>query len=280
MKSVFNFLISFLIFCLIIMIMFISCSKKLISSKNISEFISDGNILDIDVNVIFNNENAGITLKEKIISVAIENKIDEKIINDILESKQINYMLGDFFNQTILYVIAGGDRPQLLDKTVENIKEEAAKSLEKHINVMIEPEELEQYIENYCHDITKIIPNRNDILNTNNLDMFKSIIQFNTLYLYIILVLLLVLISLLNNWYRFIKTLGICMFIAGIIFVGIGSMDYIINGFINSNIHGMKEFISPLITNVLTIWFKGGVLVSFSSIVLLLLYMTIDKISK
>ena len=50
-----------------------------------------------------------------------------------------------------------------------------------------------------------------------------------------------------------------------------------ISNMIAEKLSGMIPFILPLITNVLTIWFKAGVLVSFTSIVLILIYLTINK---
>ena len=70
------------------------------------------------------------------------------------------------------------------------------------------------------------------------------------------------------------------MLISGLLFVTIGSMEYIISNLISTQITLMQPFVLPLITNLLTIWFKSGVLVSFSSIVLILIYLTINRMSK
>ena len=263
-----NIFISFVLLILIIITMFITCSKTLISKKNISEFISQANILNMDINILFNQEESGITLKEKIMVIAIDNQIPEKIIEDILESEQINELLGDFFNQTINYAINGGEKPKILDETINDMKLIAKQSLDSHINIMLE-------------SIIEIVPERNTIIGDIPVNILENILNFNVLYLYLIISLILVLISLINkSWYKFIQYLGITMLLSGLLFVIIGSMEYVITNVIVNNIVSMQSFIISLITNLLTIWFKSGVIVSFSSIVLILIYSTINRMSK
>ena len=114
-KCLINFLLSFFLLTLIILTMFITCSGILISKKNISDFINEANVLNIDINILFNKEESGITLKEKLVSLAIENNIPDEIINDILQTEEINQFLGDFFNQTIKYIINGDSKPRILE---------------------------------------------------------------------------------------------------------------------------------------------------------------------
>ena len=260
--------------------MFITSCKTLISKENISTFISDANILNVDVNILFNQEESGVTLKEKIYQLALENSIPEEIIEDILKSEQINQLLGDFFNKTITYIIEGGEKPQISQDTIIDIKKVAKLSLNDHINIMIEEEQLSIYIDNYCNDIVKIVPDRNDIVGEIPTESLEKIINFNVMYIYIIVLLLLILISIINKkWFYFINTLGITMLLSGIIFVIFGSMEYIITNLVVEKLSGMIPFIIPLITNILTIGFKTGVFVSFSSIVLILIYVTIKRMS-
>jgi len=278
-KTIFNIITFLILFILISSAMFIQCSKTLISKENISEFISDANILNIDVNVLFNQEESGITLKQKIYDLAIENNIPEEITNNILESEEINELLGDFFNQTIIYIIEGGTKPQISNNTINNIKEVAKISLEDNLNIMLEEEELEIYIENYCKSISDIVPNRDLIIGTTPIDTVKKIINFDLIYLYITIILVLILPALSSKkFYIPIKYLGISMFISGLMFVILGSMEFVISGLIMENLKGMIPFIAPLITNVLTIWFKSGVLISFTAITLILIYVTLNKI--
>lgn len=279
-KTIFNIIIFLILFILIMIAMFIQCSKTFISKDNISEFISDANILNIDVNILFNQEESGITLKQKIYDLAIENDIPDEITNDMLESKEINELLGDFFNQTIIYIIEGGEKPQISNQAVENIKKTAKISLDEHLNIMIEEEELNSYIDNYCLNISSIVPDRNLIVNVASMDTVRKVINFELIYIYIAIILVLILPALSSKkFYTPIKYLGISMFIAGITFVILGSMEFVISGVIIENLKVMIPFIKPLITNVLTIWFKSGVLISFTSIVLILIYVTINKMT-
>ena len=61
-------------------------------------------------------------------------------------------------------------------------------------------------------------------------------------------------------------------------FVVLGSMNNVLNGIIVSQITNMQTLLSPLITILLTIWFKIGVLFSFSGVFLLIIYAAINRI--
>lgn len=278
-KLVFNIFIFLVLQLLIMVAMFVQCSKTLISQENISDFISDADILNVDINVLFNQEESGITLKEKIAELATLNNIPDEIVEDILQSEEINQLLGDFFNQTITYIIEGGEKPHISETSIENMKKAANTSLNNHLNIMLEEEQLEIYIEDYSKSITNIVPDRTVVIGDMPTDIIKYIINFDMTYLYIAIILLLALPALsTKKFYTPIKYLGFAMFISGIIFVIIGSMEFVITSFIANNIQGMVPFILSLITNVLTIWFKSGVLISFTSILLLLIYTTLNRI--
>lgn len=280
-KIISNILISIIVFILILISMFISSGQKLISKENISHFISDADILNVDVNVLFNQAEIKITLKEKITNLAISNNIPKEIVDDILKSEEINEMLGDFFNQTITYVIENGSKPNIQEESINQIKEVANISLNDNLNIMIEEEELNNYIESFSKSIVDIVPNRDEIINNYDMEIFKIIINFNLIYLYII-ILILLLISIFVNKKCYIpfKILGISMFISGILFVIMGSLEYIVTNFIIKDIQGMQPFITPLITNVLTIWFKQGIVISFTSLFLILIYITLNRMNK
>lgn len=278
-KLVFNIFIFLVLQLLIMVAMFVQCSKTLISQENISDFISDADILNVDINVLFNQEESGITLKEKIAELATLNNIPDEIVEDILQSEEINQLLGDFFNQTITYIIEGGEKPHISETSIENMKKAANTSLNNHLNIMLEEEQLEIYIEDYSKSITNIVPDRTVVIGDMPTDIIKYIINFDMTYLYIAIILLLALPALsTKKFYTPIKYLGFAMFISGIIFVIIGSMEFVITSFIANNIQGMVPFVLSLITNVLTIWFKSGVLISFTSILLLLIYTTLNRI--
>lgn len=276
-----NILISTIVFILILISMFISSSQKLISKENISDFISDADILNVDVNVLFNQEEIKITLKEKITNLAILNNIPKEIVEDILKSEEINEMLGDFFNQTITYVIEGGSKPNIQDESINKIKEVASISLNDNLNIMIEEEELNNYIESFSKSIVDIVPNRDEIINNYDMEIFKIMINFNLTSIYLIILgLLLISIIINKKYYIPFKILGISMFISGILFVIIGSLEYVVTNFIIKDIQGMQTFITPLITNVLTIWFKQGIMISFTSLFLILIYITLNRMNK
>jgi len=278
LKYIINTFIVITLTILILILMFINCSKTLISSENISDFINDANILNMDINTLFNQEESGIILKDKLYFLAIDNNIPKEIIEDILKSKEINYLLGDFFNQSIKYIINNTKKPKLSSETIDGMKKIANQSLEEHLNIMLEPEILEIYIENYCNSIITIIPDRDNIIGDIPIKLPKKIVNFDMIHMYIIIILILLLTILINKkWYSFIKYLGISMLISGIIFVILGSLEYIIINLITNQITAMKSFILPLITNILTIFFKSGVLVSFTSIVVILISMTLNK---
>ena len=152
-KLVFNIFIFLVLQLLIMVAMFVQCSKTLISQENISDFISDADILNVDINVLFNQEESGITLKEKIAELATLNNIPDEIVEDILQSEEINQLLGDFFNQTITYIIEGGEKPHISETSIENMKKAANTSLNNHLNIMLEEEQLEIYIEDYSKSI-------------------------------------------------------------------------------------------------------------------------------
>jgi len=280
-KVIANALISIIVFILILISMFISSSQKLISKENISVFISDADILNVDVNVLFNQEEIKITLKEKITNLAILNNIPNEIVEDILKSEEINEMLGDFFNQTITYVIEGGSKPNIQDESVNKIKEVANISLNDNLNIMIEEDELNNYIESFSKSIVDIVPERDEIINNSDMELFKIMINFNLIYLYIIILCLLLISIFINKKYYIpFKILGISMFVSGILFVIMGSLEYIVTNFIIKDIQGMQPFIMPLITNVLTIWFKQGIMISFTSLFLILIYITLNRMNK
>lgn len=279
LKGLINTIMFLLLLILILSAMFIICSKTLISKKNIANFISKANVLNFDINILFNQEPPGITLKEKVITLGIENNIPKEIIDDILKSDEVNEWLADFFNQVINYVINGGSEPKISIDTIEDMKKIANESLNNHINIMIEEQQMDKYIEKYCQSIVALTPKRQNTIINIPVPILEKIINFNIWYLYTIIVLVLIFISVINKkWYKFIKYLGLTMLISGIMFVIIGSLEYAINNLVLNEIVSLKPFITPLITNVLTIWFKGGVLASFSSVVIVLIYMTINKI--
>lgn len=268
------------LFFVIIATMFLSTSKTLVTKENLSSYIKKTDVLNIDVNTLFNlKEESGLTLKEKITSMALELSIPEEIVTDILKSEELNDLLGEFFNQTIYYALNGGDKPQVSQDTTDKMSNVANASLENHINIIMEPEDLEILIEKYSEGLTNLVPDRNQMIGEFPIDKIRSIMNFNTIYFYITIVILTVFIGLFTrSVHKPIKYIGIPMLISGIVFVIFGCMDNFISTLVTQQTNHFNAFISPLVISVLTLWFKCGVLVSFSGLFLIIIYLVINRI--
>lgn len=277
--KILTFLFILILFVLIFLTIIIYSGKSLLNKENLSKYIKNSNILNMDINVIFNMEESGTTLKEKIYNLAIESNIPDKIINDILKSEEINLILGDFFNETIYYLIDEREKPKLSQEAIDKMIELATISLEDNINIMLSEDELKNYIIDYSNKLTEIIPNRQVMIGVLPISAINSIINFNIIYLYLAIILVVCLLILFSwSFYKPIKYLGINMLISGIIFVILGSMNNVINQLVLSQIERLKILVSPFITILLTIWFKCGVLISFSGVFLILIYIVINRI--
>lgn len=268
-----------ILFLLIVLIILFHSGRNLINRENLSNYTENADILNMDSNVIFNLDESGITLKEKIYNLAVESNIPEKIILDILKSEEINIVLGDFFNKTIYYLVNGGYKPQLSDDTINKMVQISMISLDEHLNIMMEEDELEKYVLEYCHKLTNIIPDRQEMIGNLPISYIQKFLNFDIWTLYLLAFSCILLLNVLTfSFYKPIKYLGICFFISGVIFVILGCMNNVINDIIVSQISNMKILISPLITILLTIWFKLGVLISFSGVFLILFYIIINRI--
>ena len=268
-----------ILFLLILLIILFYSGRSLINRENLSNYIENADILNMDSNIIFNLDESGISLKEKIYNLAIECNIPEKIILDILKSEEINIVLGDFFNKTIYYLVNGGYKPQLSGDTINKMIELSMISLDEHLNIMMEEEELKKNVLEYCHKLTNIIPDRQEMVGNLPISYIQKFLNFDIWILYLLAFSCILLLNILTfSFYKPIKYLGICFFFFFIIFVILGCMNNLINDVIVSQITNMKILISPLITILLTIWFKLGVLISFSGVFLILFYIIINRI--
>lgn len=278
-RKILTFFCIIFLFIAIVFTIIIYSGKNLLNKENLSNYIKNSNILNMDINVIFNLEESGMTLKEKIYNLGLECNIPDKIVDDILKSDEINLILGDFFNETIYYLIDERTKPELSDDAINKMIELASLSLEDHINIMLTKEELNEYILDYADKLTSIIPDRQVMIGVLPISTINSILNFNIVYLYLIMFILLVLIVLFSwSFYKPIKYLGISMLISGIIFVILGCMNSFLNELILTQIERLKLLVSPFITILLTIWFKSGVLISFSGVFLILIYVVINRI--
>ncbi len=279
LRQILTFFCIIFLFVAIVFTIIIYSGKNLLNKENLSNYIKNSNILNMDINVIFNLEESGMTLKEKIYNLGLECNIPDKIVDDILKSEEINLILGDFFNETIYYLIDERTKPELSDEAVNKMVDLALLSLEDNINIMLTKEELNEYILDYADKLTSIIPDRQVMIGVLPISTINSILNFNIVYLYLIMFILLVLIVLFSwSFYKSIKYLGISMLVSGLIFVILGCMNSFLNELILTQIERLKLLVSPFITILLTIWFKCGVLISFSGVFLILIYVVINRI--
>ncbi len=270
---------SVLIFILIVALVFLYSGKSLVNRENLSNYIENAEVLNMDINVIFNLEESGITLKEKIYQLGLESNIPEDVLDDIISSDEINIIFGDFFSNTIDYLVNGLNKPQLSEDSINKLIEVANDSLEDHINLMLESEQLEEYIRNFCSKLADIVPERYEVIGSLPITSIQAFLNFNQLYLYLMIAILLVIITVcLWSIYKPIKYLAIPMISSGVMFAIFGSMNNFINDYVISNLDGLKPLISPFITILLTIIFKVGVLVSFSGVFLMIIYVVINRI--
>lgn len=270
---------SVLIFILIVALVFLYSGKSLVNRENLSNYIENAEVLNMDINVIFNLEESGITLKEKIYQLGLESNIPEDVLDDIISSDEINIIFGDFFSNTIDYLVNGLNKPQLSEDSINKLIEVANDSLEDHINLMLESEQLEEYIRNFCSKLADIVPERYEVIGSLPITSIQVFLNFNQLYLYLMIAILLVIITVcLWSIYKPIKYLAIPMISSGVMFAIFGSMNNFINDYVISNLDGLKPLISPFITILLTIIFKVGVLVSFSGVFLMIIYVVINRI--
>ena len=222
---------------------------------------------------------SGITLNEKIYQLGIESEIPEQILDDIISSDEINIILGDFFSNTINYLVNGDEKPQLSIDSINKMIEVANNSLDNHLNLILDSEVLDSYIQNFCNKLTDIVPERQEVIGRLPITYIQDFLNFNPLYLYLaILVLIIVIVVCLLSIYRPLKYLAIPMIISGVLFAILGSMNNFINSYVISNLDGLKPLISPFITIILTIIFKVGVLVSFSGVFIMITYVVINRI--
>ncbi len=270
---------SVLIFILIVALVFLYSGKSLVNRENLSNYIENAEVLNMDINVIFNLEESGITLKEKIYQLGLESNIPEDVLDDIISSDEINIIFGDFFSNTIDYLVNGLNKPQLSEDSINKLIEVANDSLEDHINLMLESEQLEEYIRDFCSKLADIVPERYEVIGSLPITSIQVFLNFNQLYLYLMIAILLVIITVcLWSIYKPIKYLAIPMISSGVMFAIFGSMNNFINDYVISNLDGLKPLISPFITILLTIIFKVGVLVSFSGVFLMIIYVVINRI--
>jgi len=283
-KKLFASLCSLALFCILLLTMLLITTRNLITKDNLASYIKDADILSMKVNTLLDigEEGNQITLKEKIESMALNIGIPKEVVEDIAKSEELNELLGEFFSGTIDYVLNDSEKPVLSEETVDKMKQAALESSSNHINVTLEDEELERYIEIYTEELRELLPDRSHYIGTgvwvNNIRDFLSL---NSAYLYLTMAILTIFIGLFCwSTYKPLQYVSITMIMAGLIFVIFGSADGVMNPLLVSQATSMKAIISPLITNILTLWFKCGVIVSFGGMFLLVIYAVIARVMK
>ena len=277
--KILNFIFTISLLFLIILTMFIFSSKSLINKDNVSYYIEDTDILNIDLGILFNSDEKGKTLKQTIIELAVNNNIPEEIISDILKSDEINNILGDFFSSTIDYTLRGENKPSLSLETIQKMKDVASISLEDHINIILEEEQLNSYIDEYVIDLVEIVPQREDIIGDATVETINKIIYFNTSYAFFAILINCLIIFIINfSFYKLLKYLGLSMIIAGVSFVIISCFDKVIASNISLKLVNLGNFVYPLVVNIATQIFKYGVLISFTGLFIYMFYVFINRI--
>ena len=277
--KILNFIFTISLLFLIILTMFIFSSKSLINKDNVSYYIEDTDILNIDLGILFNSDEKGKTLKQTIIELAVNNNIPEEIISDILKSDEINNILGDFFSSTIDYTLRGENKPSLSLETIQKMKDVASISLEDHINIILEEEQLNSYIDEYVIDLVEIVPQREDIIGDATVETINKIIYFNTSYAFFAILINCLIICIINfSFYKLLKYLGLSMIIAGVSFVIISCFDKVIASNISLKLVNLGNFVYPLVVNIATQIFKYGVLISFTGLFIYMFYVFINRI--
>ena len=278
-KKIITYILTLILFILFSTMIFILSCKTLITKENLSSYVKTIDILNVDLGIIFNLEEKGITLQEEIFNLAIESNIPKPIIKDILKSDEINTILGDFFKNVIDYVLKNENKPSISDETTLKMIDLAIISSEDHMNLMIEEDELKESIIEFSSKLTDIVPERSLIIGEYTTDRINEILYFDMVNIYILIIVVCIFICLVNkSIYKLFKYLGSVMILSGLIFVIIGCLNNLYGNLLVSKYQTLQNFILPLVTNVLTIIFKNGVLVSFSGVFIYLMYIIINRI--
>ncbi len=265
------------------MVLFLNATKNILSRESIADYINKSNVLEIQVGKLFKVEdthlNDQLTIRETVLIMADEAGIPSSIIDDLVESYELNNLLGDFIRGIIDHTVIGEEKPIISKEAIVNLKSIANSILENHIEIVMEEEELERYIDKYIASLNNLIPERDYIIAYSyQLDMVRQILTFDVIYIYITGFLLLISISLLSwCWYYSIKALGVSMILSGVVFTVLGSLNWTIYNLIKNHVIKIEGLVKPLLDKILMICFKEGVLFTFIGIIILLLFIVINR---
>ena len=201
------------------------------------------------------------------------NNSDGKYISKFLKEQgisELDYLIGTHIDEDHI----GGMQEILTNIKVETLYMPYSTYEGKQFYI-----QLEEYIRDFCSKLADIVPERYEVIGSLPITSIQAFLNFNQLYLYLMIAVLLIIITIcLLSIYKPIKYLAIPMISSGVMFAIFGSMNNFINDYVISNLDGLKPLISPFITILLTIIFKVGVLVSFSGVFLMIIYVVINRI--
>ena len=277
---------SILLFFSVVSVMFLTATKNMISKESIADYINKSNILEMKVSKYLNLENTNIsadfTLRETALTLANEANIPESIVDDLIESNELYKLLGDFIKGIINYAIVNEAKPIISAETIASLISVANNSLENHIDIVMEEEELDSNIQKYVDSINNMVPDRSSIVaDSATLDIFKTVLTFNPLYLYGTILVLSVIIGLiLFSAYKPLKYLGITTLISGIFYTIIGSLEWPIYNYLKDRVTKIDDLIHPLLEKVLFTCFKEGVIYTVIGVCLIITFVMINRFNK
>ncbi len=275
-KKIINILLFNSLIGLFLVLFFFITNHNLINDNNLSTYINEADILNIKASYIFDVTD-DITVLEKLEEMAFELAIPEEIIDDILKSEELTSILAEYFKISLNSYY---DEVILSNDLIEKMIEIALVSSEDHLNIVLSDDVLEELIITYCNNVQSLMPEKLEVIgNSKILKIWNYSFDFNQLYLLLIGLVIVVLVTLVNkDFKKSIKYIGLTLMITGIIFVLFGSLDGVLNNYLTDELDGIKVILSPLITQLATIWFQTGFLLSFSGILIYLIFVFIKRI--
>ncbi len=276
LKRIVNILLfGSLVLVLLIMFFFVT-NYNLVSENNLNKYIKDADILNIKASYILNVSD-DITVIEKLENMALELNIPEEIIVDILDSEELKFLLVEYFERSLNSYY---DDVTISQNTIDKMIDSAHISSMDHLSVVISDEELEYLIIEYCNNIQQLMPEKLEVIgNSTILKVWNYTFDYSFVNYILIILVLIVIVTLINKDFKIsIKYIGLGMLISGVIYVLLGSLDNVINTYLTNELDGIKVILSPLITQLTTIWFQTGFLLSFSGVFIYLIFVFIKRI--
>ncbi len=264
-----NIILSISLILVFLMLFFSITNKNLITEKNLTSYIEDGDILNVNASyILMTDEN--ITLKNKLSKVALQKGVPDLIVEDIMNSDEINEILATIFSDRIHDSEINIDDDLILNK----LNSVALESSESHLNITMSNEELSFYIDQFYNEVLSLLPEHINIIgNVQLLEYWELTIDYDNFVFYICITVIILLFIIINkSLYKPLKFIGISLLACGTIYVLLGSSEVVLNQIIMEQLNGPTDLLSPLITNLLTNWFVLGVVFAFTGIFIIILY--------